>query len=303
MDDFNVAVDEDQKEASQLALIAVESTEPQVLKDGADAAEKDDLFFFGFCWDTLSYFIFFLFVLHDGPSAQNYVDLLRRQSNAALLIQGSSFLVMIGLQILFFKKCGPPGMLMCQTLQLHARKNVAGMLIYLVLFLINLSCSTYCDRLLRDHRDSLFCVLMAALYVFFYSTFLVCHGAAALIFFPLKYLSDSRNPPCEDKMMFRIKFCVLLTVEVWIYIVAVQQDKKYNHTYEVLHGKADGNLLAKSVIFVTQMIIIPFAKAYVFIIISGCGVLLLVECILQPAIQIVRRLRSMLLPRHVVHLE
>ena len=86
-----------------------------------------------------------------------------------------------------------------------------------------------------------------------------------MIIFPLKFLLDDKHPPHDSKMMYRLKFYTLLSVEIWIYIAAVYQDKKYNYTDEVLYGDSSGNLVAKDVVQVRQMIIVPFVKTCVFL--------------------------------------
>jgi hypothetical protein len=94
--------------------------------------------------------------------------------------------------------------------------------------------------------------------------FLLNHGATAMSLFPLKFLSDSNFPPFDRVAIYFLTFFTLVTIDVWIYIVAMNQDKKYNHTSGVLYGDDDGNILARQVVEVTQMVSIPCAKALAF---------------------------------------
>lgn len=260
MDNYNIDDDESKQATILLDVIPISSTEQETL----EADEWVKLNIFGVCWDVVSYSLFIIFSLHNftPQKALDYALQIQNQSHVELIAQGFAILVMLAVQFFFIGRFGPPGIFMCQQLKLYDSKNIAGMLVYFVIFLVNILLSMHIFSFLNTHSNyGFFALLLAVIYVLFYSMFLLTHGATAMVLFPLKFLSDNKYPPHDSKTIFYLKFFTLLSVEVWIYIASVYQDKKYNHTYEVLYGDADGNLLARHVVQMTQMIIIPFTKA------------------------------------------
>ena len=246
---------------------------------------------FGFCWDVLSYPRYFLILIHNNDDHQ--IQLLFK-----LLFLGISVM-----HFCFFVRFGTIGMFLNQQLKLSVNKSIDGMLIYLVSFLLCITSSKYITNLLEGQESSMFCKFLTGLYMLVSTFFFRLHGATAIILFPLKFLLDIQHPPHDSNMIYLMKFCALLTVEVWIYIATVSyQDKKYNYTYDVRFGDSSGNLFAMDIVQVTQMIIIPFAKIYAFLCIAVCGCLIVVYGIIQPAVRLIRRNR-ILLPRYGVHLE
>ena len=292
MDNNNIVVYEGKQEKLTLEVVPVTSTEQQELDNEASAKEWVRLNGFGVYWDIVTYSLFFLF------ESKKVTQQLNEKKSYEYFYVHIIFSVMI---LFFVQRFGPPGIFMSQQLKLYVGKSVTGMLIYLVIFLINVLSSKHIISFLTD-GDSFFGCLLAIIYIFTYSSFLLGHGSTAMVLFPIKLLVDFSHPPHDSKIKNSLKFCSIVAIESWIYIAAVYQDKKDNHTNKVLAGESAGNMLAKDVIRVTHVIIIPLAKTLTFLFIAGIGCSIVVECLVQPAVAMVRRNR-LVLPRHFVHFD
>ena len=257
---------------------------------------------FGVTWDILG---FFLFIVSSWNNAMHKVsDSVQKQSSTTWLVYLP--VVLVPIQIVLIHQFGTPGIFMSQQLKIYINKSVAGMLIYLLILLVSIVSSSNIFNFLAGQEDSLCCAVLTLLYVYFYSTFLLRHGSAAMVLFPLKVLFEQNKPPCDSKTELCLKFCTLVSIEALIYIVAINHDKNYNHATKLLSGDPITNRLTKDAINVTQMIIFPVSKMIFFIflllILTTIGYLIVQDCIVQPAIALVRRNRFVL-PRNVLHLE
>ena len=255
---------------------------------------------FGIAWDILSFFILLVFEWQNFM--QQLSDSVQKQSYATLLILGFLFLILLPIQIILLFEFGTPGIFMSRQLKINVRKSMTGMVIYLVVLLISLVSSTHIFNFFKGHEDRLFCAMLACIYNFSCSTFLLGHGSAALVLFPLKVLCEPFDPLCDSETIYFLKFCTLGAIEAWIYIAALYCDKNYNQTSELHAGESSANLLAKEVIGITQMIIIPTTKLILLYLLIVCGYLIVRDCIVLPAIALVRRNRFVL-PRHAMHIE
>jgi hypothetical protein len=279
-------------------IVENETINPQEQKVEDDLAIKEwiDMNGFGVCWELMSFFLAMLF--HGNELNHD----IQRLYNEPILAQ-ALYCVKTTLVSLFLVRVGYPGILMNRYLRLQ---SFTGMLLYLLIYLIHIvfimDYITFLDT--NCIPNSWLCTFLGSTHAYIFSLCIFFHGPTSLILFPLRLIINRQKEPTQN--VYFIKFCLLVTVNVWIYIFATHQDQKYNHTSKVLLGESQGNQLAKETLDIIQWIIIPFAKLCItFFIIAICK--FIIDCIVRPAIpralQLIRQRRNILLPQHVVHLE
>ena len=293
MENCNIVADAENQEKSLLDAVPLKLKEEERLESKARSREWLRLNGFGFAWDTLGFFLFFVF--ESNNALQQVSEYVSKQTTTTLCAQVCMLLVLVTIQIVLIQRFGSPGIFMSRQLKINVGKSVNGMIIYLVVLMISMVSSTHILNFSLGNGDRLFCALFCALfaciYNFSYATFLLGHASAALVLFPLKFLTDNYHPPSTSKTIYCLKFCTLGAIEALVYIVAIStyQEKNCNRATEVFTGDSCANLLAKDVVRVTEMIIIPVTRTGVLYFIIICGYLIVNSCILRPSVALARR--------------